>query len=237
MSDVVCVLGMMRTGTSLVAGILDRLGVRFGPEDQLLKANRANPTGFWEHRGIIALNDEILARLGGSWHSPPKRAKGWEGSAELADLRERAESLVRSDFPAGRWGWKDPRTCLTLPFWQLLVPGLRHVICVRRPIDTARSLERMPWAGRELSAPLEQALELWSRYTRDAIAATEGHPRLVVWYEDVLAGPRTEVARLAGFVHRAGALESSEVEGGIREFVQLRDQPPADLARVVLALG
>ncbi len=71
MSRALCILGMMRTGTSAVAGLLDLLGVHFGPKDRLLEPNVANPSGFWEHRGVIALNDELLARLGGSWHTPP----------------------------------------------------------------------------------------------------------------------------------------------------------------------
>ena len=43
MSRAICVLGMMRTGTSAVAGMLELLGVHFGPEEHLLEPNVANP--------------------------------------------------------------------------------------------------------------------------------------------------------------------------------------------------
>jgi len=63
MSRAVCVLGMMRTGTSAVAGVLELMGAHFGPEERLLEPNVANPAGFREHKGIIPLNDELLAHL------------------------------------------------------------------------------------------------------------------------------------------------------------------------------
>jgi hypothetical protein len=47
------------------------------------------------------------------------------------------------------WGWKDPATCLTLAFWQTLLPHMRYVICIRNPLDVAISMERLEWGSRE----------------------------------------------------------------------------------------
>ena len=69
---------MFRTGSSLVAGILNRLGVNMGPRARLLAPNPTNPAGFWEHIGIIGLNEELLDRLGGTWFDPPPRPAGFE---------------------------------------------------------------------------------------------------------------------------------------------------------------
>jgi len=204
-SRAICVLGMMRTGTSAVAGVLELLGVHFGPDDRLLEPNVANPTGFREHKGIIALNDEVLARLGGAWYAPPDVRGGWENDRELDDLRRRAAAIIESDLATHDvWGWKDPRTCLTLPFWRTLEPDLLSVVCLRRPTETAQSLAEMGemgWTAVErLEQPFETALDLWLRYTTDALDHTRGQARLLVVYDEILDDPVRESRRLAAFV-------------------------------------
>src|SRR5262249_24715621 len=113
---IVCVLGMHRSGTSVATRLVNLLGFYLGPEEHLLGSHPDNPKEYRDSRPILDINDEILGRLGGNWHEPPPMPPGWEVSAEFADLRRRARALVAQDFASADWGWKDPRTCLTLPF-------------------------------------------------------------------------------------------------------------------------
>src|ERR1051326_3937827 len=136
MSDakVVCVLGMHRSGTSLITRMLNFLGVDLGPEEHLLEPAECNPKGFWEHQGFVAINDAVLEQLGGHWDEPPRCSSGWERLPKLNALKTRARSLIQKEFAtAQQWGWKDPRTCLTLPFWQDLLPSMHYVLCGREP--------------------------------------------------------------------------------------------------------
>src|SRR5437899_1224414 len=115
--QVICVLGMHRSGTSVLARVINLLGVHLGPAERLMKASPWNPRGFWEHEGIVNINDEVLSRIGGTWDCPPVFTAGWHESRDLDDLRDRAWRLIAEDFAgAPLWGWKDPRACLTLPF-------------------------------------------------------------------------------------------------------------------------
>jgi hypothetical protein len=234
-SNAICVLGMMRTGTSVVAGILDLLGVRFGPPEYLLEPNVANPAGFWEHKGIIALNDELLRRLGGTWYEPPSPPLGWQERPDLDDLRARATALLETDLaPHDVWAWKDPRTCLTLPFWLALVPDLVPVLCLRRPADAARSLATMGWAVVDsLDEPHETARNLWLRYTSDALEHTRGRARLLVFHERLLEDPGRQSERLAAFtglserVTRAARHEIEEfVRPAERSHIEATDPRP-----------
>ena len=143
--QIVCVLGMHRSGTSVAARLMNLLGVYLGAEERLLDSQPDNPKGFWEYQPIFELNEEILGRLGGTWHEPPPMPPGWETAAELADLRQRARDLVARTFASGDWGWKDPRTCLTLPFWKAILPPVHYVICMRSPAEVAASLEERRW--------------------------------------------------------------------------------------------
>jgi hypothetical protein len=211
---IVCILGMHRSGTSVLARVLNLLGAYLGPPEQMMPAAPENPKGFWEHLAITQVNDAILARLGGTVLDPPGFAEGWVNDPKIADLRQTAGALVARDFAdAVMWGWKDPRTCLTLPFWQELLPSMRYVLSLRQPWSVARSLQRRD------GLTLAKALHLWLLHLRQALAHTEGQPRIVVAYEDLLTDWRKEVRRLARFIGRPGEGERAEVQAAIGEFL------------------
>ena len=199
----VCVIGPPRSGTSLTTNILNLLGVDLGREDDLMPAQPGqNPAGFWEHERLAAFNEELLRavserpfREGEGWREAVAPEPGWESGPRAGELRESARGLVSSSFGGSPlWGWKDPRTSLTLPFWHELVPDLLHVICVRHPLDVAASLHR-----RDGMQPSE-ALSLWLRYSAAAVVNTRGRPRIVVSYERWFQSWRTELERLARFL-------------------------------------
>jgi hypothetical protein len=181
----------------------------------MMKPLPENPGGFWEHQQLTDVNDEILARLGGNWDEPPVHAAGWEMSPDLADLRLRARGVIEQDFGAAEvWGWKDPRTCLTLPFWQHLVPRIRYVMCVRNPIDVAHSLSRRN------GLPFEKGVDLWLTHVRSALAHTAGQQRCVIFYEDVMKNWRHELRRLATFLELPELSEGGEIQAEVEEFVK-----------------
>lgn len=194
-STIVCVLGMHRSGTSALTGVLQRLGVDIGPEHYRMLPAADNPRGFWEHQRLTNFNDEILATLGGTWATPPELASGWEQSPALDDLHARVTRQLTEDFGSSPvWGWKDPRTCLTLPFWQRIVTPQRYVIALRNPVDVAHSLAQRNGLAADLS------VNLWLRYIRDALVYSAGSPRLFVTFDALVERGDVEVARLAAFV-------------------------------------
>ena len=212
--QIICILGMHRSGTSLISKILNVLGVYLGPEAHIMQPAPDNPKGFWEHHMLTAINDEILARFGGSWHEVPVFPPGWEIFPELADLRQRARAILQQDFAtADLWGWKDPRTCLTLPFWQRLLPPMRYVICLRNPVDVSRSLERRN------NFSFEKGAQLWLTYVTSALRHTAGQPRLFVFYEDLMEDWPREIKRLADFLGKPGLAEEEAIVGTIQEFI------------------
>jgi hypothetical protein len=191
----VCVLGMHRSGTSLLTRLLNVLGVSLGPTEQLMQAGADNPKGFWEHKVIREINDQILSAAGGSWDQPPAFADGWERSMALRDLGQRAASVINHDFGGmPMWGWKDPRTCLTLPFWQQLLPGLRYVVCLRHPFEVARSLERRNGFS------IEKGVYLWLVYLEAILRATSPGNRCTILYEALIDNSRGELHRLSDFL-------------------------------------
>jgi glycosyltransferase involved in cell wall biosynthesis len=192
---VVCVLGMHRSGTSLVSKIVNLLGYQLGPEEHLMVPNESNPKGFWEHQLLTNLNDAILARFGGTWDKPPNFPDRWEALSELDDLREHARAIIAADFSnVATWGWKDPRTCLTLPFWQRLMPPMRYVITLRNPLDVAQSLAKRD------DFPLQKGNDLWLAHVTGALTHTAGWPRALFFYDDFVNDWESELERLSNFI-------------------------------------
>jgi GT2 family glycosyltransferase/glycosyltransferase involved in cell wall biosynthesis len=191
---VICILGMHRSGTSLVARLVNLLGVDLGSDPGLAARAEDNPRGFWEHPGFVAINEALLAQLGGRWDAPPRIATGWEHDASLARLRDSARELIDSFGSATLWGWKDPRTCLTLPFWQALLPALEYVVCTRHLLEVAQSLRRRN------GFDLVRSGRIWLASTASVLADTADHRRLVVPYGRVLSGGPAEVRRMHAFL-------------------------------------
>jgi hypothetical protein len=184
----IAVAGMHRSGTSMVARLLNLAGVSLGPERDMIPAGPDNPEGFWEHAGFVAVNDEILARLGGTCLTPPPMPASWELRPEIDLLRGVAAAFVARVAGAEPWGWKDPRNSLTLPFWQRLIPDLRVVVCVRNPLEVAASL------GARNGIPPDVALDLWlTHYVRLMAAADRC---VVTHYDAYFDDPASELARV-----------------------------------------
>lgn len=199
----------------MIARVLNLLGVSLGDEVRLMGPKPDNLAGFWEHEAFVQINDEILARAGGSWHHPPQLEPGWESSPEFESLHHRARALVADEFAeVPLWGWKDPRNCLTAPFWRQVVGELRFVIVVRNPSDVATSL-----AARNGFSD-EKASILWTDYVLSSLLNSADQRRLFLFYDSLFEDIGGELQRLTEFVGIAAPAPDSEIYRGIRAAIQ-----------------
>jgi hypothetical protein len=192
------VIGMHRSGTSAVTGVVNLLGVPTGSRRDLLPPDTFNSQGYWESASLRHVNVHVLARMGGDWASPPVLRSGWERKDDLADLRKIARSAFGRLYPTPPWVWKDPHNCLTLPFWRHLV-GVYPVIFVHRnPIDVGLSLRNRD------SLSLLFALALWEWYIRAALLNVAGHPVFMTSYERLLEDPHQWCREIRSFITDQG---------------------------------
>jgi hypothetical protein len=211
------VLGMHRSGTSLVAGALRLLGADLGPPDGILPPDPTdNPRGYWEQRAVIDVNNELLVRLEGSSWSPPALPDGWHEREELDDLRERARAILSGFDPSAVWAIKDPRMSLTLPFWLPLVDRSAAIVCLRSPRDVAASLD-----ARDPGGPLSRRAwtGVWLDYTRAALdnAATVGPTRF--FYDDWFTARGRQLRRLSGVLEELGSAPPASALAAVDDFV------------------
>jgi len=161
MSDNICyiVLGMHRSGTSALAGTLMEAGVHLGRV--LDKSITRNPKGLQEPPAILYMQEDLLKANGGSWNEPPAQVEWFPMHAAVRDL------FIESRQDVACWGFKDPRTLLTLDGWLKVLPSARPLGIFRHPMAVARSLESRN------GFPIEKGLAIWHAY----------NSRLLDWQE------------------------------------------------------
>jgi len=144
----IIILGMHRTGTSMLTRMLERLGLFCGVQKQ----------GDHEAVFFLRLNDWALSQAGSRWDYPRTIDSLLENpevrALTLEHLRFsmtsprrlsylglwktlRYPSIGELDTP---WAWKDPRNTFTLPLWLELFPEARLVHAHRHGVDVAASL-------------------------------------------------------------------------------------------------
>lgn len=189
----VAIAGMHRSGTSMVAKLLQQAGLHLGEPEALMPPAEENPEGFFEHLEFVRLNDEVLNAAGAGWDCPPAPGVDW-ATADLQPFRERAQHLAETLAGSAPWGWKDPRTSLTLPFWRTALGPVRTIIVVRNPLEVVTSLHRRNGFSFAL------ALTLWRIYAERVLSDTTQDDRLVTHYDAHFLEPGREIARLLPFV-------------------------------------
>jgi hypothetical protein len=190
----VSILGMHRSGTSMVALLLAECGLSLGDGRDLMPPAPDNRAGFGENVRFVELNERLLTALGGSWDAVPEFGPGWLDRPEVTRLERQAAQLV--DTFAGRepWGWKDPRSSVTFPFWERVARPLEVVVCLRDPLEVALSLQRRNGLS------IDFGLVLWLGYNERIVATTSADSRIVSHYDAFFRSPRRELERIAAFI-------------------------------------
>ncbi|HVX65940.1 MAG TPA: sulfotransferase, partial [Bryobacteraceae bacterium] len=180
-SPALIVAGMHRSGTSLLASLLDRSGCRMG--EALLPADAHNRPGYFEDLEFLDLNRRMLAATVPA-DVPGHADWGWTedmdasgiDAGRLDSFVAEADALVaqrRAGAAGGCWGWKDPRTSVLLEFWDTRLPDARYVFVYRSPWDVADSMQRLG-AAVFLRNP-EFAYRIWHHYNRVLLAFARLH--------------------------------------------------------------
>jgi hypothetical protein len=131
---IIFVLGMHRSGTSMVTGILHICGAWLGKK--LLMGAKDNPKGHFENKHFLNINQKILRANGGRWDKPPNKV-------EFAGCKSAMKRFLLSLPNDKIVVLKDPRTALTFPLWRQLIPleNMKIIYIQRNHEAVAKSLQ------------------------------------------------------------------------------------------------
>jgi hypothetical protein len=145
----VIIMGMHRSGTSMITGLLEELGLLIG------KRRQRN----FEALFFLELNDWLLRQSGGAWDQPEPiryllanaevRALVLDYIGYMLNSPRVISYLGWSNYLRYRspqklpipWGWKDPRNTYALPLWLEMFPEARVLHVYRHGVDVSHSLQ------------------------------------------------------------------------------------------------
>ena len=205
----VIIAGMHRSGTSIVARLLERCGMYAG--GSWLDENHESVFFSRANRAMLGEGPFLLYDYG--WTAP-------KADAFIQARRCYAERAAKHPgaFFAGRreqsvWGWKDPRNSLTLPVWLSVYPNARVLHVLRDGRSVALSL-----ADRDGLDP-SFGLALWGHYAtraERALAAVPEARQLTIRFEDLTDTPGPTIEGLCRFAGLTPPADLDEIAAAVR---------------------
>lgn len=202
------ILGMHRSGTSLLASLLHSAGISVGDTEKMDVPTEENPRGFWENRKVRALNDLLLQSLNCDWD----RVLGWEVSSVPKEILKGFEQAATESLEELRssssWLIKDPRMCLTYRFWSRFLRSQSVLWVVRSPYEVALSLKQRN------DFPIDVGLALWEYYNLSVVNLLSKDDAFhLIDYNSLMASPNARIGELQNWI--VGRLGSSSSDPGV----------------------
>lgn len=190
----IIVLGMHRSGTSALAGLLTKLGAN-GPS-MLLGPSKNNPVGHFESRSLYLMQDNLLDSAGTSWFDYRKFPSSWYASPKFLEYKKNIKSILESEYGSSElFVVKDPRNCRIVSFWNSVLDELNadpfFLHTHRNPLDVAKSLNRRD------GFDIEYGCLLWLRHILDAEFGSRGHTRSFTSYDRILENWPSEIEKIS----------------------------------------
>lgn len=219
-NDPVVLLGMHRSGTTLLAKILTRFKVHMGHRNG--KLNEANFFldmnvmilelfhAFWDYPSnmnhFLDSNSDPSQKISDMiyrWINSYRFLKNYVGFANYKNFYD-SDKMV--------WGWKDPRSTVTWPIWFKIFNSAKFIFIYRNGIDVAESLRKAErnserlLGGRNSSlraTTLEGAFDIWEEYNSIYRSLTQKYSSaniLECCYEDLLLNPWDKLSEILNFI-------------------------------------
>jgi hypothetical protein len=190
------------------------MGVELG--EPLQPPSFDNRRGFWENRFFQAVNIELLKRAGCNPNGFDSNQKlkqachGLKGKAFIKPDINLIGRYTKNSFQDVHWGWKDPRTVITWPYWQhcltrLGYDDIRPIVLVRHPDLCIASLKQrgdFAWLALPDGQTLEEYIaELWKTYY-EIIESHVSSEAVILLHDDLLVPERAahEMERCAEYL-------------------------------------
>lgn len=194
---IVIVLGMHRSGTSAISGILHLNNIIMGSKDNFKpKPLPQNPKGFYENYDFRKINDQILKKVNYN-----VKSLNYNIPFPLPEKKTeiKMKYLVnKQNLQYSNWGWKDPRTCLTLDHWLDIIlknnnkEDIKIIFTIREPLAVANSLKKRD------KLDIYSGLKLWEVYNRRALTFIESYnlPTFYFFYEKLIENSNYVISKM-----------------------------------------
>jgi hypothetical protein len=213
------ILGMHKSGTTLIAQMLHESGINMGDFNHELGYDEDNK---YERHSTQELNRSLLdgylipsvSGLVRRWRLPKYDRAGYRKNNDslalvrytalkrklAAERDQRINELVHAcDRTHVDWGFKDPRTCLTYPAWKHYLPDHRLIVVYRSYVQLVHRYMK----NSQNVPKLFRILHSWTTHNMAILEhlSNSSAPAIILNYERMMNGDE-EYQRLATFLDR-----------------------------------
>lgn len=218
------VLGMHRSGTSALARCLNIIGAEM--PNNVMPSTPFNKKGHWEPERLVALHDEIFAKMRSRWDDWRQFDFTALSQEDQIHYKSALRGMIAEEYrDASTIVLKDPRISKLVPLYDNLLPSLKfspkYIISIRNPLEVAGSLKR-----RDNIITAYSSL-VWLRYILDAEYFTRRKARVFTSYDRLLDDPSRALSHVLHVLKLRERLEiTPDHNAKISEFLspKLRSQ-------------
>ncbi len=170
MNNPILITGAARSGTSMVAGIINMCGAFGGV---MAGANKNNQKGMFENVAIReTLMKPYLSKMGVD-------RKGQYPLPDISKMeipvnwRQKVEDILYTQgYKEGAWMYKGAKMCLTWPLWNQAFPNAKWIIVRRRTADITNSCIKTGFMNAFIRKEMQQKVgaenekEAWTWWVR-----------------------------------------------------------------------
>ena len=182
------VLGMHRSGTSALSGMLAQAGLN-APCDAL-GATDNNKRGYWESESLVTLSDQFLLSENSHWSQLHEWSATWCAAPQVQSWAEAYLQQMSCVFDCTQHVLlKDPRLCILFESLgsYLMHPLIRidFLLMIRSPVEVVASLVKAE------GVDIKTALDLWIGSVLRSEFLSRQHPRRLVHYDQLIRDPES----------------------------------------------
>lgn len=221
------VTGVSRSGTSVLTRLLHALGA--ATPQSLLGPGHGNPTGHWEPKALVALNDEILTAMGMRWDDPRPIQRGWFSSRAAYAFQRRIMQQIEADYGASPLiVLKDPRVTRLVPLYLAALDSLNIEPLIILPIRPCQEVVASLVSRDGMSPDLAETL--WLRSVVEAEHESRDCLRSWLSFDTILTDWETAAAKLARDLGLIWPNPPEQIVDDVAGFIKprLRHRPAAE---------
>ena len=192
----ILILGMHRSGTSALTGMLSLLDFYLGSE--LMEESIANVKGYFESNSLCRINDKLLYQMDSAWDDV-FLDEGKISNVKDKDVDELKNHIKKEFKHSNNFAIKDPRISFLFPVYKRALGELgvhiKIVIPYRHPIEVARSLNRRN------NFSYEKGILLWACHILLTEKFSRNYERVFIGYDELMSNSRSVVTLMSEKLH------------------------------------
>jgi len=190
----ILVLGMHRSGTSALTGVLSLLDVYLGSE--LMKENFANEKGYFENNKLYRINEKLLAECNSSWDDTFYSKEKLNKLSSFDELKE----AIKAEFEFSKiFAIKDPRLAFLFPVYEQVLKEMdvdvKVILPYRNPVEVASSLNTRD------AMSMEKGMLLWGYHFLQAEKFSRGYERVFLGFDELMNNTAETIKKIDAKLH------------------------------------